>query len=109
VGSELGPEVALIPEVESRRKAVVRFLESDDPEPADIIHTVKFVRSTSSEGSAPNTDFAHFLDNVRKGVLNQRKSSINQLCGSRSTGLAYLDRSEWRTRKFQCPLDLEPV
>ena len=50
-------------EVEGRGKVAVRILESDNLEPADIIHAVKFVRSTSLKGSAPNVDFAHPLDN----------------------------------------------
>jgi len=84
VCSELGPKVTLVPEVEGRGKAVVRLLESDDLEPADVIHAVKFARGTGPEGSASDTDFAHFLDNVRKSVLNLREGTSVRNYMSRS-------------------------
>ena len=80
---ELGPEVALVPEMEGRGKAIVRLFESDNLEPADVIYAVKFARGASPEGSASNADFAHLLDNVRKSVLNLIEDSlIRQLFGS---------------------------
>jgi len=88
VSPELGPEVALGSEVEGRGKAIVRLFESDDLKPADVIYTVKLIRGTGPESRASNANFTHFLDDMRKGVL---------------------DRSERSAREFQCPLDLEPV
>ena len=70
LGTELGPEIALVSEVEGRGYAVVRLLESDDLESANVIHAMEFVRGTGSEGSTPNTDFTHFLDYMSEDVLN---------------------------------------
>ena len=80
MGPELGPEVALGPEMEGGRKAIVRLLESDDLKSADVIHAMKFARGTGPEGRAPNADFAHFLDDVRKGVLNLTRDHSSDKC-----------------------------
>ena len=73
MGTELGPEVPLVSEVESGRNAVVCLLESDDLESADVIHAMEFARGTGSEGSAPDPDFTHFLDGMSKNVLGSRE------------------------------------
>ena len=73
LGTELGPEVALVSKVEGGGNAIVGLLESDDLESADVIHTMEFARGTGSERSASNSDFAHLLDDVTEDVLKCRR------------------------------------
>ena len=40
LGTEFGPEVALVSKVERGRNAIVGFLESDDPESTNVIYAV---------------------------------------------------------------------
>jgi len=70
LGTKLGPEVTLVAEMEGGGNAVIRLLESDDPESADVIYTMEFVRGTGSEGSASDPDFAHFLDDMGEDELD---------------------------------------
>lgn len=73
LSTELGPEIALVSEVEGGGNPIVGLLESDDLEPADVIYSVEFVRGTGSEGSTPNADFTHLLDDMSEDVLNERR------------------------------------
>jgi hypothetical protein len=112
LGTELGPEVALVSKVEGGGDAIVGLLESDDLESADVIHAVEFCRGASSEGSTSNADFAHFLNDMDKSVLNLRGGGLISKpvrYGSRSSVISHLDRSQRCAREFQCPLDLESV
>ena len=70
MSSELGPEIALVSEMESRGEPVVSLLESDDLESTDVIHTVKLACGTGSERSASDPDFTHFLYDMSKHVLH---------------------------------------
>jgi len=74
--------------MEGGGKAVIGFLESDDPESTNVIYTVEFGRGTSSESSTSDPNLAHFPDDMGEDVL---------------------DRSERGTREFQRPLNLESV
>ena len=44
MGPGLGPKVGLTPEIEGRRKAIVRLLESDGLDPAGVIRAMNFAR-----------------------------------------------------------------
>ena len=78
LGTELGPKVALVSKVECGGNTIVSLLESDDLESANVIHAVKFVRGTGSEGSTPNSNFAHLLDDMGEDVLNVTDDAISQ-------------------------------
>jgi hypothetical protein len=107
LGTEFGPEVALVSEVEGGGNAVVGLLKSDDLESADVIHAMKFACGTGPKGGAPYTDLTHFVDDVIENVLH--KGPISQLLWVAICQVAYLDCSQRRSREFQRPLDLEPV
>lgn len=77
VGTELGSEIALVPEVEGGGKAIVCLLEGDDLESSDVIYAVKFARGTGSERGAPDPDLAHFLDDMSKSVLDSKRHQFN--------------------------------
>lgn len=70
MGTELGPEIALVSEVEGGGNAIISLLESNDLESANVIYAVEFARGTGSEGSTPNTNLAHFLDDMSEDVLD---------------------------------------
>ena len=96
--------------MEGGGNAIVGLLESDDLESTDVIYAMKFARGTSSEGSTPNPDLAHFLDDMSENVLDVREDPVSQPAyASQLLNFAYLDGTKRGAREFQCPLDLEPV
>lgn len=66
--------------MEGRREAIVGLFESDDLESPDVIYAMKFARGTSAESSAPDSDFAHLLDDMTKDILD--RSGQPMMCGS---------------------------
>jgi hypothetical protein len=56
--------------MEGGRETIVGLLESDDLESPNIIHAMKLARGTSAESSAPDSDFAHLLDDMSEDILN---------------------------------------
>lgn len=78
LGTELGPEVALVSKVKGGGNAIVGLLQGDDLESTDVVHTMEFARGTGSERSTSNSDFAHLLDDVSEDVLNIGEEPISQ-------------------------------
>lgn len=72
LSTKLGSEFTLVSKVEGGRNAIVGFLKSGNLESANVIYAMEFGRSTSSKGSAPDTDLAHLLDDVAEDVLKVR-------------------------------------
>lgn len=71
LGTELRPEIALIPEVEGRRETIVSLFKGDNLESSDVVNAVKLASGAGSERSASDPDFTHLLNDMSEDVLGE--------------------------------------